>query len=245
MGDAAIRVARAAGYVNAGTFEFLLDGEGRFYFLEANTRLQVEHPVTEMVTGVDLVKAQIAVAAGRPLALVRDAVQMRGVALECRIYAEDPFRNFLPSPGRIVALREPGGPGVRVDSAVYEGYEVQLHYDALIAKLITWGRDRSEAVQRMRRALGEYALEGVKTTIPFHRRVMADPDFLAGRFDTTYIDSRFADRPHAWDESARAIALVAGAIHAVRRATADPPTPAAPAPASGWLLAARQAGLRR
>ncbi|MFB3818923.1 MAG: acetyl-CoA carboxylase biotin carboxylase subunit [Candidatus Methylomirabilales bacterium] len=244
MGAAAIRVARAAGYVNAGTFEFLLDAEGRFYFLEANTRLQVEHPVTEMVTGMDLVKAQIAVAAGRPLGLRQEEVRLHGAALECRIYAEDPFRNFLPSPGRIVALREPGGPGVRVDSGVYEGYEVQLHYDPLIAKLIAWGRDRAEAVQRMRRALREYSLAGVKTTIPFHRRVMADPDFLAGRFDTTYIDTRFPGRPHAWDESSREVALAAAAIHAVRRAT--PPARREPPPApSAWLLAARQAALRR
>jgi acetyl-CoA carboxylase biotin carboxylase subunit len=243
MGDAAVRVARAAGYVNAGTFEFLLDADGRFYFLEANTRLQVEHPVTEMVTGIDLVKAQMAVAAGRPLDLRQEDIRLQGAALECRIYAEDPFQNFLPSPGRIVALREPGGPGVRVDSGVYEGYEVQLHYDPLIAKLIVWGRDRAEAVERMRRALREYSLAGVKTTIPFHRRVMADPDFLAGRFDTTYIDTRFPGRPHAWDESAREVALAAAAIHAVRRAT--PPAPAEAPARSAWLLAARRAALRR
>jgi acetyl-CoA carboxylase biotin carboxylase subunit len=244
MGAAAIRVARSAGYVNAGTFEFLLDAEGGFYFLEANTRLQVEHPVTEMVTGIDLVKAQIAVADGRPLDLRQEDIRLHGAALECRIYAEDPFQDFLPSPGRIVALREPGGPGVRVDSGVYDGYDVQLHYDPLIAKLIAWGRDRAEAVERMRRALREYSLAGVKTTIPFHRRVMADPDFLAGRFDTTYIDTRFPGRPHAWDESAREVALVAAAIHAVRGAT-PPARPEPSAAPSAWLLAARQAALRR
>jgi acetyl-CoA carboxylase biotin carboxylase subunit len=245
IGDAAIRVARAAGYVNAGTMEFLVDRERRFHFLEANTRLQVEHTVTEMVTGIDLVKEQIRIAAGQPLSIRQEDVRVEGVAIECRIYAEDPYRGFIPSPGRIVTLREPGGPGVRLDSGVYEGYEVQLHYDPLIAKLITWGRDRREAVHRMRRALREYVVQGPTTTVAFHRQVMADADFLEGRFDTTYVDTRFPDRPHAWDESARTVAVAAAGIHAARRrleARVDDEGSAAP---SAWTLAARQAALRR
>ena len=247
MGDAAVRLAKAAKYVNAGTMEFLVDGDRNFFFLEANTRLQVEHPVTEMVTGLDLVKEQIAVAAGESLRLRQEDVVIRGSAIECRIYAEDPFRNFIPSPGRITGLRRPGGPGVRIDSGVDEGYEVTGHYDSLIAKLITWGQDRREAVQRMRRALTEYCVHGIKTTTPFHRRVMADEDFLRGDIDTTFIDRRFPGRPHAWDESKREVGVVAAAIHAFLREQARP-SPAATGtgqPASLWALAARQAGLRR
>ncbi len=244
MGEAAIRLARAAGYVNAGTFEFLVDRDRAFYFLEANPRIQVEHAVTELVTGLDLVKEQLALAAGAPLRLRQEEVSFRGAALECRIYAEDPFRNFAPSPGRITGLRRPGGPGVRIDSGVDEGYEVPGHYDSLIAKLITWGQDRAEAVARMRRALTEYCIHGIKTTIPFHRRVMADADFLRGEVDTTFIDRRFPDRPHAWEESKREIAVLAAALHAYLQAQARPP--AAPEPAlSAWTLAARQAALRR
>jgi acetyl-CoA carboxylase biotin carboxylase subunit len=243
IGDAAVRVARAGGYVNAGTMEFLVEGD-RFYFLEANTRLQVEHPVTEMVTGLDLVKAQIEIAAGRPLPIAQADVALRGSAVECRIYAEDPFQNFVPSAGRIVALREPGGPGVRVDSGVYEGYEVPPHYDPLIAKLITWGRDRSEAVTRMRRALMEYSVQGIKTTIPFHRRVMAEEDFLQGRFDTTYVDTRFPGRPHAWQDALREVAVAAAAIHASLRQPGTAPS-AAHAGLSPWVLAWRQERLGR
>jgi acetyl/propionyl-CoA carboxylase alpha subunit len=243
IGSAAIEIARAARYVNAGTLEFLVDAEGRFYFLEANTRLQVEHPVTEMVTGVDLVKEQIRIAAGKPLSLRQADVRVSGVAVECRIYAEDPFRGFLPSPGRIVTLREPGGPGVRLESGVYEGYEVPPHYDPLIAKLITWGRSRPEAVRRMRRALQEYVIQGPATTIAFHRQVLADAAFLEGRFDTTYVDTRFPDSPHAWDESAREAALVAAAIHAERTRAEAPAAPTAVR--SRWLQAGREAGVSR
>ncbi len=247
MGEAAVGLARAAGYVNAGTMEFLVDQERNFYFLEMNTRLQVEHPVTEMVTGLDLVKEQIAIAAGEALMYRQEDVVIRGAAIECRIYAEDPFQNFVPSPGRIIRLREPGGAGVRIETGIYEGYEVPIFYDPLIAKLITWGRDRPEAVQRMRRALMEYTVQGIKTTIPFHQRVMADPDFLRGDIDTTYIDRRFAGRPHAWDESQRDVALVAAAIHAHLQDQARAGTPArgGRAAESAWKLAARQAALRR
>ena len=247
MGEAAVGLARAAGYVNAGTMEFLVDQERNFYFLEMNTRLQVEHPVTEMVTGLDLVKEQIAIAAGEALRYRQEDVVIRGAAIECRIYAEDPFQNFVPSPGRIIGLREPGGAGVRIETGIYKGYEVPVYYDPLIAKLITWGRDRPEAAQRMRRALMEYSVQGIKTTIPFHQRVMADPDFLRGDIDTTYIDRRFAGRPHAWDESQRDVALVAAAIHAHLQDQARAGTPArgGRAAESAWKLAARQAALRR
>ncbi len=247
MGEAAVRLAQAAGYVNAGTMEFLVDQERNFYFLEMNTRLQVEHPVTEMVTGLDLVKEQIAIAAGEPLRHRQEDVVIHGAAIECRIYAEDPFQNFVPSPGRIIGLREPGGGGVRMETGIYEGYEVPVYYDPLIAKLITWGRDRLEAAQRMRRALMEYTVHGIKTTIPFHQRVMADPEFLRGAIDTTYIDRRFAGRPHAWDESQRDVALVAAAIHAYLRDQARAGTIArgGQGAESPWKLAARQAGLRR
>ncbi|MBI4737707.1 MAG: acetyl-CoA carboxylase biotin carboxylase subunit [candidate division NC10 bacterium] len=247
MGEAAVRLAKAAGYVNAGTVEFLVDRDRNFYFLEVNTRLQVEHPVTEMVTGLDLVKEQIAIAAGEPLRHRQDDLVIRGAAIECRIYAEDPFQNFIPSPGRIIGLREPGGAGVRIESGVYEGYEVPVHYDPLIAKLITWGQDRLEAAQRMRRALMEYTIHGIKTTIPFHQRVMVDSDFLRGEIDTTFIDRRFAGRPHAWDDSQREVALVAGALHVFLRDQAR--VMARPARVgsaeSPWKMAARQAALRR
>jgi acetyl-CoA carboxylase biotin carboxylase subunit len=247
MGEMAVALARRAGYRNAGTMEFLVDGDRNFYFLEVNTRLQVEHPVTEMVTGLDLVKEQIAIAAGEPLRHRQEDLDIRGAAIECRIYAEDPFQNFVPSPGRITGLREPGGAGVRLESGVYEGYEVPVHYDPLIAKLITWGGDRLEAAQRMRRALMEYTIHGIQTTIPFHQRVMVDPEFLRGEIDTTFIDRRFAGRPHAWDESERDVALVAAAIHAhlreEARVAARPPQ--AGSAESPWKLAARQAGLRR
>jgi acetyl-CoA carboxylase biotin carboxylase subunit len=247
MGEAAVGLARAAGYVNAGTMEFLVDQDRNFYFLEMNTRLQVEHPVTEMVTGLDLVKEQIGIAAGEPLRHRQEDVVIRGAAIECRIYAEDPFQNFVPSPGRIIGLREPGGAGVRIETGIYKGYEVPVYYDPLIAKLVTWGRDRPEAAHRMRRALMEYTVQGIKTTIPFHQRVMADPDFLRGDIDTTYIDRRFAGRPHAWDESQRDVALVAAAIHAHLRDQTRAGTPArgGRAAESAWKLAARQAALRR
>jgi acetyl-CoA carboxylase, biotin carboxylase subunit len=184
MGETAVRIAKLAGYYNAGTVEFLLDAEYNFYFLEVNARLQVEHPVTEVVTGVDLVKEQIRVAAGEPLGFRQEEVQLRGAAIECRISAEDPAREFFPSPGLITVLRTPAGPGVRDDSGVYEGWRVPLEYDPLMAKLIVSGRDRQEAIARLRRALLEYEVVGVETTIPFFFRVLHNLDFLAGRLDT-------------------------------------------------------------
>jgi acetyl-CoA carboxylase biotin carboxylase subunit len=187
MGEAAVRGAQAINYVGAGTIEMLLDEDGSFYFMEMNTRIQVEHPVTEMLTGVDLVKEQIRVCAGEPLS-VREMPTMRGHVIECRVNAEDPSRNFQPSPGRIETFHTPGGPGVRVDSHVYAGYTVPPYYDSLLAKLIVQGRDREEALIRMRVALEAFVIEGVTTTIPFLARVMSNPRFRAGEVDTKFLE---------------------------------------------------------
>ena len=180
MGEAAIRAARAAGYFNAGTVEFLAENSGAFYFLEMNTRLQVEHPVTELVTGLDLVRLQLEIAAGAELPFTQDQVALRGAALECRIYAEDPANNFFPSPGRISQLSEPAGPGVRLDSGIYPGWTVPLDYDPMLAKLIVWSDNRVHAVARMLRALGEYYVGGIRTNIPLFEAILNDPAFRAG-----------------------------------------------------------------
>ena len=185
---AALRLCRAAGYESAGTVEFLVDRSGRFYFLEVNTRIQVEHPVTEMVTGLDLIRTQILVAAGEPLGLRQEDVAFRGHAIECRVTAEDPV-SFAPSPGRVTAYVAPGGPGVRVDSHCFAGYTVPPYYDSLVAKVITHGADRGEALARMRRAMAEYIVEGIKTSIPLHARLLADPRFVAGDYSTTFLES--------------------------------------------------------
>ncbi|HEY7111713.1 MAG TPA: acetyl-CoA carboxylase biotin carboxylase subunit [Thermoanaerobaculia bacterium] len=190
MGETAVRAARSVNYHNAGTVEFLLDRGGRFYFMEMNTRLQVEHPVTEEVTGIDMVKEQIAVAAGERLSFAGRELSPRGHAIEFRINAEDPER-FTPSPGRIAAFHPPGGPGVRVDTAAYQGYVIPPHYDSLIAKLIVSGRDRAEAISRGRRALDLFVVEGVQTTIPMHRRILDEADFVDGRLSTRFME-RFA-----------------------------------------------------
>jgi len=190
IGEAAVRAAQAVGYYNSGTVEFLLDRENRFYFIEMNTRIQVEHPVTEMVTGVDLVKEQIRVAAGEELSFGEDDIKIRGWAIECRINAEDPWANFGPRAGRITAYLPPGGPGIRVDSAAYPGVEVSPHYDSLIAKLVAWGRDRDEAIGRAERALAEFVVEGVPTTIPFHQRVLANAFFRRGEVYTNFVQRR-------------------------------------------------------
>ncbi|MHB9150173.1 MAG: acetyl-CoA carboxylase biotin carboxylase subunit [Thermoleophilia bacterium] len=212
MGEAAVRAARTVDYTGAGTVEFLVDADRRFYFLEMNTRLQVEHAVTELVTGIDLVKMQLAVAAGEQLPFGQEDLSMTGAAVECRIYAEDPDRDFMPSPGRITALRAPGGPGVRDDIGVYEGYEVPLFYDPLLSKLSAWGRDREEAIGRLRRALSEYVIEGIKTNIPFHQRLLRHPDFLAGDFDTTFVDRRVLGDEGALTCPDAEVALVAAAV---------------------------------
>ncbi len=189
MGRAAIAAAREVAYEGAGTVEFLVDKNHAFYFLEMNTRVQVEHPVTELITNVDIVKAGIRIAAGESIGIAQSEVGIHGWAIECRIYAEDPDKSFLPSPGEIVGFHAPGGPGVRIDAGVCSGSTVTVHYDPLIAKLCSWGRDRFEAIERMRRALGELTVRGIKTSIPFHLRVLENEKFLAGRFDTTFIDA--------------------------------------------------------
>ncbi len=189
---AAIKVAQSVGYRNAGTVEFLVDGKN-FYFIEVNARLQVEHPVTELVTGIDIVKEQILIAASEPLRLRQDDIVFKGAALQCRIYAENPDHNFMPSPGKIHAMREPIGPGIRIDSGVMAGSTVPMWYDGLLAKLIVWGNTRAEAISRMKRALDEYQIVGIHTTIPFKRYVIDTELFHSGQFDTNFIDRIFED----------------------------------------------------
>ncbi|MFL6334121.1 MAG: acetyl-CoA carboxylase biotin carboxylase subunit [Pyrinomonadaceae bacterium] len=251
MGEAAVRIARAASYVGAGTVEFLVSDVTRdFYFLEMNTRLQVEHPVTELVTGLDLVREQFRVAAGLPLSFTQEEVRLSGHAVECRVYAEDPEQNFMPSPGRITHLRVPAGPGVRDDGGVYEGAEVSIYYDPMISKLATWGRTRGEAIERMRRALDEYTVGGIKTTLPFFREVMRDEEFVAGRLDTSFI-SRFNERraaatsndaPSTDEETARRdIATIAAALRYSEPARNGTQTHAPQPPPSRWKLSGREA----
>jgi acetyl-CoA carboxylase biotin carboxylase subunit len=219
LASAAAAVARSVGYTNAGTIEFLLDEDGTFYFLEMNTRLQVEHPVTEMVTGTDLVHWQLRIARGEPLTMAAaDAITPRGHAIECRIYAEDADAGFMPSPGRIVGLRVPHGPGIRDDSGVEAGDDVPIFYDPLVSKLVAWGADRPQAIARLRRALQEYEVRGVRTTIDFFRWIVRESSFLEGRFHTEYLDELLQQRrgkPFVErDPSLEEVALVAAAIHA-------------------------------
>ena len=195
MGQAAVRAARAVEYTGAGTIEFLLGPDEQFYFMEMNTRIQVEHPVTEMITGIDLIKEMISVAEGEPLSFKQEDVRFDGWAIECRINAEDPDRSFLPSPGRIGLYLPPGGPGVRVDSAVYPNCLISPHYDSMIAKLIVWGPTREEAIVRMQRALGEFFIEGVRTTIPFHQKLLAHPVFANGTFDIKFLEEHDVNAP--------------------------------------------------
>jgi acetyl-CoA carboxylase biotin carboxylase subunit len=247
LADAAVAVARQVGYLNAGTIEFLVDQDGRFYFLEMNTRLQVEHPITELVSGVDLVQWQIRIARGEALNLdPEETLNPRGHAIECRIYAEDPDNQFLPSPGRVRGRRVPGGPGIRRDDGgVTPGLDVPIFYDPLIAKLSAWGGTRDAAVLRMARALGEYEVRGIKTSIPFFRWLLANEDFRAGRFDTGFLDRELARRQGepfvTVPAEAERIALLAAAIHAADVAvTARRPAPAA---GSGWKMRGRAEGL--
>jgi acetyl/propionyl-CoA carboxylase alpha subunit len=192
MGEMAIRAAEAVGYVNAGTVECLVDQEKNFYFLEMNTRLQVEHPVTELVTGVDLVKEQIRIARGRRMGPTESLSVPTGWAMECRINAEDPYHDFIPSVGKITTLVTPTGPGVRVDGGVYSGYEITPYYDSMISKLICWGETRSEAMLRMRRALEEYTIMGVKHNLPFHMNLLNSFSFIAGKIDIRFVEERFS-----------------------------------------------------
>ncbi|MFH1314682.1 MAG: acetyl-CoA carboxylase biotin carboxylase subunit [Candidatus Eisenbacteria bacterium] len=224
LGETAIKAAEATAYRNAGTVEFILDQSGSFYFLEVNTRLQVEHPVTELTTGIDLVREQIRIASGFPLDIKQKDIKPQGSAIECRIYAEDPSNDFLPSLGKISRLRNPAGPWVRIESYVYEGYDVPVYYDPLIAKLITWGQTRPEALERMGRALEEYVIEGIETTIPFHIWVIRDENFRKGDFSTSYIDEHYTGKPT--DEHRKIpsdVALIAAAISRVE-STAVPKT---------------------
>jgi acetyl-CoA carboxylase biotin carboxylase subunit len=245
MGEVAVQAARAVDYVSAGTIEFLVDQDRRFYFLEMNTRIQVEHPITEAVTGVDLVKAQIEVAAGCPLRVRQEDVVQRGWAIECRIYAEDPDNNFLPAPGRIDVLRVPSGIGVRDDSGVYEGFEVSTHYDPILSKLVAWGGSRDEAIDRMLRALREYVIVGPTANVAFHRWALDHPAFRAGEIDTGFIARHF--RPGVLDGGAADLPLIGAALAAVSRSsgpTTNGTGPAPAAPRSRWRELARREALR-
>ena len=244
MGKAALRVIRTAKYENAGTVEFLLDDERKFYFLEMNTRLQVEHPVTEIVTGLDLVKYQLRIAAGEKLDIRQEDVQLRGWAMECRIYAEDPERNFFPSPGIIRELVEPAGPGVRLESGVYPGWDVPIHYDPLLAKLITYGTDRDQAIARMRRAIGEYRILGIQTNLGFFDALLSDPEFAAGRLSTNFIEEfmRRRPKPRLSDDSLMAASVAAALAYADSARNGKPPT--VRAAESAWKMSGRAGGAR-
>ncbi len=242
MGEAAIRAARAAGYYNAGTVEFLVDQDRRFYFLEMNTRLQVEHPVTELVTGLDLVRLQVEIASGARLAMRQEDIAWRGSAVECRIYAEDPFNDFLPYPGKLTRLSRPMGPGVRLDGCVYQGWTVPMEYDPLLAKLAVWAGDRPEAIARTIRALREYDVGGIRTNIGFFRQILEDPEFIAGRLHTSFIDEFFArHRAPEPPPGVRTAAALAAALHVASRTPAETPQSGA---CFRWLDAGRSDLLR-
>lgn len=254
MGEVAVAAARQAGYVNAGTIEFLLTSERKFYFMEMNTRLQVEHPVTELVTGFDIVVEQLRIAGGLPLSIKQEEIQHKGWAIECRITAEDPFNNFLPSIGKVERVITPSGPGVRLDSAVYDGYEISLFYDPMIAKLITWGEDRAQAIARMQRALDEYKIFGPRTTIPFHQQLLASDAFVKGEFYTTSLETNPQLKPDPdFHHDQKMLAAVAAALAEHHRqvegspkaATTNGNSPAQSAERSEWKQAGRRDMLRR
>jgi acetyl-CoA carboxylase, biotin carboxylase subunit len=240
LGAAAVRIAERAGYVNAGTVEFLVEADGLFHFLEVNTRLQVEHPVTEMVTGLDLVALQLRIAAGESLPFTQDQITRRGAAIECRITAEDPFAGFVPASGRIALVREPAGPGIRVDSALFSGMSVPSEYDSLLAKVIAYGSDREEAMARMRRALEEMRVAGVPTSLPFHRTALHAQDFIAGRYDTDFV-ARWDPKkvPDLTDG-----AVAAGALGAVLAMRSRGERRALPVADPAWARAGREDALR-
>jgi acetyl-CoA carboxylase biotin carboxylase subunit len=243
LGEAAVRVACAAGYTNAGTVEFLVDSGGNFYFLEMNTRLQVEHPVTELVTGLDLVHWQVRIAAGERLTIAQEDVQWKGAAIECRICAEDPDHDFLPSPGRITQLDRPSGPGIRIDSGVYPGWTVPLEYDPLLAKIVAWAGTREGAISRMVAALSEYFVAGIKTNLSFFRQILEDGEFRRGRLHTGFIQD-FQQRSQPDQEGCReeadrqVIAALVAAMHAARTPAAAPGHPTAAG--SRWLQSGRR-----
>ncbi len=255
MGEIAVRVAQAAGYTNAGTVEFLVDQQKNFYFLEMNTRLQVEHPVTELVTGLDLVHLQIHIAAGEPLPFTQDEVMIRGHAIECRIYAEDPDNNYFPSPGKITLLLLPSGPGIRRDSGMYEGWTVPMDYDPLLAKLIGYGTDRDQAIGRLTRALNEYFVGGIKTNISLFRRILSDSNFRAAKIDTGFLDrllkQKQSDPPP--DPKAIEVAVIAAGIFAAlgpaaagagEHPGASDSESCKPNSASNWKIAARKEAMQ-
>ena len=264
MGEVSVQVAKAANYYNAGTVEFLVDANKNFYFLEMNTRLQVEHPVTEMVTGVDLVQLQFRVAAGEPLPLKQEDIILRGHSMELRVYAEDPDNNFFPSPGRITRLISPSGPGIRRDSGMYEGWVVPLDYDPLLAKLIAYGENRPQVINRLRRALIEYFIGGIKTNLSLFRRILLDPDFQAGRIDTGFLDRLLKAPPIVDARTVRRVPIVALAaaifaqqpppgaqpshgqdgLHAATPRAVTAPENGEPKP-GGWKTAARTEGVGR
>jgi acetyl-CoA carboxylase biotin carboxylase subunit len=236
MGAAAVNVARAAGYANAGTIEFLVDRDRNFYFLEMNTRLQVEHPVTELVTGLDLVSWQLKIAAGEPLTIQQSDVRWAGSAIECRVYAEDPENNFLPFPGKITYLSEPSGPGIRVDSGVYQGWNVPFDYDPLLAKLIAWAPDRDAAISRLKRALSEYRVGGIRTNLAFFEDILRDPVFLRGELSTAFLDDFFTRRASASEPRPQGpIIQETEAVAAIVAALSKPRSSASAAiPVSKW-----------
>ncbi len=244
MGAVAVAAAKAVGYVNAGTIEFLLDRDKNFYFLEMNTRLQVEHPVTELVTGVDIVQEQLRIARGRRLRFRQEEIRQQGWAIECRINAEDPYNNYLPSTGRITFSRLPTGPGVRIDTGVFPGYEVTPYYDSMISKLICYGETRGEAILRMRRALAEYRIMGVKTNIPFHQHMMDSYSFLAGEFDTKYVEDRFRMDEREADKTMEAAILATLMAHKQSQKASQIVAPGA-RDTSNWKWYSRWERLRR
>jgi acetyl-CoA carboxylase, biotin carboxylase subunit len=248
MGEVAVRVAKASDYTNAGTVEFLVDSDRNFYFLEMNTRLQVEHPVTELVTGLDLVHLQIRIAAGEKLPFQQEDVQIRGHAIECRVYAEDPDNNFFPSPGKITLLLRASGPGIRLDTGVYEGWNVPLDYDPLLAKLSGFGSDRQQAIARLVRALSEYFVGGIKTNVPLFRRILKDPEFVAGNIDTGYLDRLLESRFAEPNRDNADVAAIAAGVFAVLDGQTGPASNGRPsgneASSSAWKRAARAAVLR-
>jgi acetyl-CoA carboxylase, biotin carboxylase subunit len=239
MGEAAVKIAKTAGYYNAGTMEFLVDRDHNFYFLEMNTRLQVEHPVTELVTGLDLVQWQLRIAAGEKLTIRQDDVRWTGSAIECRIYAEDPDNQYLPSPGTITELAEPSGPGIRLDSGVYEGWNVPMEYDPLLAKLAVWAPSRALATTRMQRALEEYTIGGIRTNRSFFAEILSDGEFQAGRLSTAFLED-FARRrkPATRDLDAEAVAALVAALQLNKKATAERPNASG---VSSWLRSGRDA----
>ncbi len=242
MAKVAVQAAEAVGYVGAGTIEFLYSqATGDFYFLEMNTRLQVEHPITEMVTGVDLVRAQLRIAAGEKLWFSQADIKQTGHAIECRVYAEDPANNFAPAPGLISGLREPGGPWVRVDSGVYAGYEVPIHYDPMVAKLICWGADREEAISRSIRALREYRVRGIRTSIPFFSAILRDPDFVAGNYSTGFLSPSRLEELCAVSQTDE-IATIAAALAQYERDTRPARAASATPTQSAWKRSGRPGG---